>query len=259
MDAFSSLHGYSPAIVTGKPLDLGGAPGREAATGRGVVYVLESYCAQHGLAMAGLRLAIQGFGNVGSWAAREAAAQGAVVVAVSDRFGGIRHERGLDVDRLAAIVATGGRVADTDQPGVEPIDNAELLEQPCDVLVPAALGGVIDDDNAGRIRASVVLEAANHPVTPDADKILADRAIVVIPDVLANAGGVTGSYFEWTQNIQQFTWKEERFNAELRDRLRVAYDETAGTAEELGCTLRQAAFAIGIRKVAHASRLRGYV
>jgi glutamate dehydrogenase (NAD(P)+) len=259
MDAFSSLHGYSPAIVTGKPLDLGGAPGREAATGRGVVYVLESYCAQHELAMAGLRLAIQGFGNVGSWAAREAAAQGAVVVAVSDRFGGIRHERGLDVDRLAAIVATGGRVADTDQPGVEPIDNAELLEQPCDVLVPAALGGVIDDDNAGRIRASVVLEAANHPVTPDADKILADRAIVVIPDVLANAGGVTGSYFEWTQNIQQFTWKEERFNAELRDRLRVAYDETAGTAEELGCTLRQAAFAIGIRKVAHASRLRGYV
>jgi glutamate dehydrogenase (NAD(P)+) len=259
MDAFSGVHGYSPAIVTGKPLDLGGAPGREAATGRGVVYVLEAYCERNGIDLAGLRLAVQGFGNVGSWAAREAVAHGAMVVAVSDVAGGVHHGQGLDVARLVDTVAAGGSVTDTDQPGVERVSNAELLESPCDVLVPAALGEVVDTDNAGRIDARVVVEAANYPVTPGADKILGDRGIEVVPDILANAGGVTGSYFEWTQNIQQFTWKEDRFNDELRDRLRTAYHATAAFAADLGCTLRQAAFAIGIRKVAEAARLRGYV
>ena len=259
MDAYSATHGYSPAIVTGKPLDLGGAPGREAATGRGVVYVLEAYCEDRGLDLAGLDLAIQGFGNVGSWVAVEAVARGARVVAASDRFGGVRHEAGLDVERLVRIARAGGAVGDTDQAGVDRITNEELLTSPCDVLVPAALGEVVDADNARDVQASVVLEAANYPVTPGADKVLGDRAVTVVPDVLANAGGVTGSYFEWTQNIQQFTWKEERFNAELRDRMRLAYAATADTAAELGCTLRQAAFAIGIRRVAHASRLRGYV
>jgi glutamate dehydrogenase (NAD(P)+) len=259
MDAYSATHGYSPSIVTGKPLDLGGAPGREAATGRGVVYVLEAYCEDRGLDLAGLRVAVQGFGNVGSWAAVEAAAGGATVVAASDRFGGVRHEAGLDVERLAHVAREGGAVGDTDQPGVDRVSNEELLTGPCDVLVPAALGEVIDADNARHVQASVVVEAANYPVTPGADKILGDRGITVVPDVLANAGGVTGSYFEWTQNIQQFSWKEPRFNDELRDRLRAAYHETAAAAAELGCTFRQAAFAIGIRKVAHAARLRGYV
>ena len=259
MDAYSATHGYSPAIVTGKPLDLGGAPGREAATGRGVVYILQAHCEARRLDLPSLRLAVQGFGNVGSWAAVEAAARGATVVAVSDRFGGVRHDAGLDVELLARIVRDGGRVEDTDQPGVDRITNEELLVGPCDVLVPAALGEVIDADNAGDIQASVVVEAANYPVTPHADKILGDRDVTVVPDVLANAGGVTGSYFEWTQNIQQFTWKEPRFNEELHDRLRTAYHATAAAAAELGCTLRQAAFAIGIRKVAHAARLRGYV
>jgi glutamate dehydrogenase (NAD(P)+) len=150
-------------------------------------------------------------------------------------------------------------VGDAEQPGVERISNDELLVGPCDVLIPAAIGEVIDVGNADAVQASVVLEAANYPVTPGADKILGDRGITVIPDVLANAGGVTGSYFEWTQNIQQFTWKEDRFTRELRDRLRLAYAATAATARELGCTLRQAAFAIAIRRVAQASRLRGYV
>jgi glutamate dehydrogenase (NAD(P)+) len=259
MDAYSATHGYSPAIVTGKPLDLGGAPGREAATGRGVVYILEAYAEEHGLDMQGLRIAIQGFGNVGSWAAREAAAAGATVVAVSDVSGGVRREAGLDVARLVEVVRGGGRVSDTDQLGVDRVTNEELLESPCDVLIPAALGEVIDTDNARDIQAGVVVEAANYPVTPGADKILGDRGIPVIPDVLANAGGVTGSYFEWTQNIQQFTWKEERFNEELRDRLRVAYHATTAAAEEYGSTLRQAAFAIGIKKVAEAARMRGYV
>jgi glutamate dehydrogenase (NAD(P)+) len=259
MDAYSATHGYSPAIVTGKPLDLGGAPGREAATGRGVVYVLQAHCEARRLDFPSLRLAVQGFGNVGSWAAVEAAARGATVVAVSDRLGGVRHDAGLDVELLARIARGGGRVEDTDQPGVDRITNEELLVGPCDVLVPAALGEVIDADNAGDVQAGCVIEAANYPVTPHADKILGDRDVTVVPDVLANAGGVTGSYFEWTQNIQQFTWKEPRFNEELHDRLRTAYQATAAAAAELGCTLRQAAFAIGIRKVAHASRLRGYV
>ncbi len=259
MDAYSARHGYSPAIVTGKPLDLGGAPGREAATGRGVVYVLEAYAEERGLDLNGLRLAIQGFGNVGTWVAIEAVARGCTVVAVSDRYGGVRHDGGLDVRALADVVRAGGTVGDAEQPGVDQVSNAELLVGPCDVLVPAALGQVIDVDNAGAVQAPVVLEAANYPVTPDADKLLGDRGIVVVPDVLANAGGVTGSYFEWTQNIQQFTWKEDRFNDELRDRMRLAYAATSETARELGCTLRQAAFAIGIRRVAQASRLRGYV
>jgi glutamate dehydrogenase (NAD(P)+) len=259
MDAYSAVHGYSPAIVTGKPLDLGGAPGREAATGRGVVYVLEAHCERQGRDLAGLRLAVQGFGNVGSWVAREAVERGAVVVAVSDVAGGVRHEKGVDVARLVEVVAGGGTVPDTDQPGVDRLSNEELLESPCDVLVPAALGEVIDGENAPRVRAGVVVEAANYPVTPGGDKALTDRGVEVIPDILANAGGVTGSYFEWTQNIQQFTWKEARFNDELRDRLRVAYDATAKAAADLGCSLRQAAFAIGIRKVAEADRLRGYV
>jgi glutamate dehydrogenase (NAD(P)+) len=259
MDAYSARHGYSPAIVTGKPLDLGGAPGREAATGRGAVYVLEAFAEDRGLDLAGLRLAIQGFGNVGSWAAVQAVDAGCTVVAASDRYGGIRHDGGLDIAALVSVVRAGGRVGDTEQPGVEHISNDELLVGPCDVLVPAAIGEVVDAGNADAVQASVVLEAANYPVTPAGDKILGDRGITVIPDVLANAGGVTGSYFEWTQNIQQFTWKEDRFNRELRDRLRLAYAATAATARELGCTLRQAAFAIAIRRVAQASRLRGYV
>ena len=259
MDAYSAREGYSPAIVTGKPVDIGGAPGREAATGRGVVDVLEAHAERRGLDLTGLRLAIQGFGNVGSWVAREASARGCTVVAVSDVHGGVRHDGGLDVASLVEAVANGGVVHDTAQAGVDRIDNEELLTGPCDVLVPAALGEVIGGDNAPDIAASVVLEAANYPVTPDGDKVLGDRGITVVPDVLANAGGVTGSYFEWSQNIQQFTWKEERFNAELRDRMRLAYAATADTASDLGSTLRQAAFAIGIRKVAQASRLRGYV
>ena len=259
MDAYSAREGYSPAIVTGKPVDLGGAPGREAATGRGVVDVLEAHAERTGLDLSALRVAIQGFGNVGSWVAREAAARGCTVVAVSDVHGGVRHDGGLDVAALVDAVAGGGAVGDTPQAGVDRISNDELLTGPCDVLVPAALGEVIGGDNAREVAASVVVEAANYPVTPDGDKILGDRGITVVPDVLANAGGVTGSYFEWSQNIQQFTWKEERFNTELRDRMRLAYAATADTAAELSCTLRQAAFAIGIRRVAQAVRLRGYV
>jgi glutamate dehydrogenase (NAD(P)+) len=257
MDAFSALHGYSPAIVTGKPLDLGGAPGREAATGRGVVFVLEAWCEHHGRALKDLRVAVQGFGNVGSWTARALAERGATVVAVSDVSGGVHDAGGVDVPGLVALVGEGKGVAAAGQG--DAITNEELLELDVDVLIPAALGEVITEANASAVRAEVVLEAANYPVTPTADKVLQDKGVVVIPDILANAGGVTGSYFEWSQNIQQFTWKEERFTAELLDRMQGAFHFTQAFADEHRCTLRQAAYALGIQRVAAAATLRGYI
>jgi glutamate dehydrogenase (NAD(P)+) len=260
MDAYSSRYGYSPAIVTGKPVDLGGAPGREAATGRGVVYVLQAAAARWGLDLPSLRVAIQGFGNVGSWVARELDERRVKVVAVSDVSGGVHHGGGVDVPALVKWVE--GRRLLADMPladGAEHVTNAEVLECDCDVLIPAALGEVLRDDNAERVRARVVVEAANNPTTPEADKILADRGVRVIPDVLANAGGVTGSYFEWAQNIQQFRWKEPQFNIELQDAMERAFIATSDFAEQHDVSMRKAAFAIGIERVARAARLRGYV
>jgi glutamate dehydrogenase (NAD(P)+) len=260
MDAFSARTGYTPAIVTGKPLSLGGAPGREQATGRGVVYILDAFVREKGQSLEGLRVIVQGFGNVGSWAAVEAAARGAVVVGASDKNGGVWCDAGVDPHRLVDATRDGGSVVDVaDECGYDRLTNEELLEADCDVLVPAALGEVVHDGNADAVKAKAIIEAANYPITPDADKILRDRGIDVVPDVLANAGGVVGSYFEWTQNIQQFTWKEERFNEELEDRLARAYEFTSAFAKEKACSMRQAAFAIGIERVATASRLRGYI
>ncbi|HEV7887180.1 MAG TPA: Glu/Leu/Phe/Val dehydrogenase dimerization domain-containing protein [Acidimicrobiales bacterium] len=260
MDAYSSRYGYSPAIVTGKPVDLGGAPGREAATGRGVVYVFEAAARHWDMDLSTLRVAVQGFGNVGSWVVRELGARGVSVVAVSDASGGVHRDRGLDVEGLLTWASARRRLADAEfSDGTEPITNSELLELDCDVLVPAALGEVITEDNAERVRAGVVVEAANNPTTPEADKILGDRGVRVVPDILANAGGVTGSYFEWAQNIQQFRWKEERFNIELAESLSRAFQATAAFAERHSVPLRRAAFAIGIERVARAARLRGYV
>ena len=260
MDDGRLLHqggGYTPAIVTGKPLDLGGAPGREAATGRGVVYAMEAAAKAWSQDLAEMRVAIQGFGNVGSWAARELAERGVKVVAVSDVQGGAFCGGGLDVNELVATTEAGGSVVDA--PGIETISNEELIELDCDVLIPAALGKVIRADNAPRVSARWVVEAANYPVTPEGDEILRDRNVRVIPDILANGGGVTGSYFEWTQNIQQFTWKETRFNEELRDHMQRAFDLTEAFATEHRCSLRQAAFALAIQRVAHTAHLRGYV
>lgn len=257
MDAFSQTQGYSPAVVTGKPLALGGAPGREQATGRGCVYVLEAFCAHHGIDLATQRVAVQGFGNVGSWVARELHDRGVRIVAVSDVHGAVVDPDGIDVPGMVALVAEGRPVVEAGRGEVT--TNEALLELDCDVLVPAALGEVITEANADRIRAPIVLEAANYPVTPTADKALRDRGTTVIPDILANAGGVMGSYFEWTQNIQQFTWKEERFSAELLDRMQGAYHFTQAFADEHRVPLRHAAYAIGIKRVADAVRMRGYV
>lgn len=257
MDAYSSLHGYSPACVTGKPVSLGGAPGRESATGRGAIDVLGAWCEHTGRSLDGLRIAIQGFGNVGTWAAVTAVERGAMVIAVSDVNGGLHDPGGLPIDRLLEIVHGGGSLADAEMG--ERLTNEELLELDCDVLLPAALGQVITGANADRIHADLVLEGANYPVTPDGDHILNERGVVVIPDILANAGGVTGSYFEWTMNIQQFTWRLSQFNDELAHRLVTAYEATQSFADANECTLRQAAYAIGVQRVADASRMRGYV
>jgi glutamate dehydrogenase (NAD(P)+) len=258
MDAYSAREGYSPGIVTGKPLSLGGQPGREAATGLGVVYILEAYAQEHGIDLLGLPVVIQGFGNVGSFAAKEAVARGCKVVGVSDRFGAIHCDAGIDVGALMPLVAAGGKVEDYEG-SHDVLTNEELLESSCRVLIPAALDEQIHQDNAAAVQAEVVIEAANYPTTPFADKILFDRGVTVIPDILANAGGVTGSYFEWTRNIQQMPWTEARFNEALHDYMVRAYTATSAFAQEKACTLRQAAFAIGIQRVAAAVRMRGYI
>ena len=259
MDAYSARAGHSPAIVTGKPLDLGGAPGREAATGRGVVYVLEEACKRWGRDLSHMRVAIQGFGNVGSWAAHELDLRGIKVVAVSDVSGGLHDVDGLDIQALIPRAAKHEPLAETAGSLGDAVTNAELLELDVDVLIPAALGGVLTAENAPRVKASIVVEAANNPTTPEADTILGANGVVIIPDILANAGGVTGSYFEWAQDIQVFTWKEERFNAELADAMVKATRVTADFADAKGVSLRMAAFAIGMDRVARASHLRGYV
>ncbi|HZN13329.1 MAG TPA: Glu/Leu/Phe/Val dehydrogenase dimerization domain-containing protein [Acidimicrobiales bacterium] len=257
MDAYSSRYGYTPAIVTGKPLDLGGAPGREAATGRGCVYVLEAAAKRWDVDLGSATVAIQGFGNVGSWAARELHERGVKVVAVSDVSGAIYDPAGLDCEHLLSWTTARRHLADIE--GGDKITNEELLELDVDVLIPAALGEVINAGNADKIRAGIIVEAANHPTTPDADKILTDKGVKIIADILANGGGVTGSYFEWAMNIQQFRWKETQFNSELRDVMVRAFDACAAFAERRNVSLRQAAFAIGIERVARAARLRGYV
>ena len=256
MDAYSARYGYTPAIVTGKPVELGGSLGRDAATGRGCVYCLAEAARDYGITLDGATVAVQGFGNVGSWFARLAPELGCRIVAVSDVRGGVVREAGLDVEALLSHVRETGSVVDA--PGTEPIANEQLLELDVDVLVPAALDRVIHSGNADRIRARLVVEAANHPVTPAADDVLDAAGVVVIPDILANAGGVTVSYFEWVQNIQQFRWDEAQVNSELRKRMAAAWEQVHARATADRIPLRLAAFAIAVQRVEHADKLRGY-
>jgi glutamate dehydrogenase (NAD(P)+) len=257
MDAYSSRYGYTPAIVTGKPVDLGGSVGRDAATGRGVVYCLGEAGRDLDIDLDGASVAIQGFGNVGSWTARLIGELGCRVVAVSDVRGGIHNGHGLDVQAVYDHMRETGSVVNA--PGTEAINNEELLELEVDVVIPAALDRVITADNADRVRARVVVEAANHPVSPAGDSILQDKGVVVIPDIMANAGGVTVSYFEWVQNIQQFRWEEEQVNTELRKTMSRAWKNVHSRSTVDAIPLRLAAFAIAVEKVDRAARVRGYV
>jgi glutamate dehydrogenase (NAD(P)+) len=256
MDEFSKIHGFSPAVVTGKPVDLFGSRGREEATGRGVVFALEEFLKDVGGGeIRGKRCAIQGFGNVGSWTARLLHEAGARVIAVSDRSGGIANPEGLDVPKLVEHQRRARTVAGF--PGADSISNAELLVSDVDVLIPAALGGVITKENARDVRARYVVEGANAPTTPEADEILGERGIPILPDIYANAGGVTVSYFEWTQNIQQFTWEEAKVIAELRRYMSDAYATLSRVARERRVPLRTAAFIVAIGRVGRATVLRG--
>jgi glutamate dehydrogenase (NAD(P)+) len=254
MDAYSKFHGFSPGVVTGKPVDLFGSLGREEATGRGVMYVLEEFLASQERKLADVSVAIQGFGNVGSNAARLIAAAGASVVAVSDISGGIANDKGIDIPALLEWVGANGVVSGF--PGADAVDGAEVLAFPCDVLIPAALEEAITRDNADAVQADIIVEAANSPLTVEAHDILAARGVTVIPDILANAGGVTVSYFEWSQNIQQYRWEEEHVIGELDKILRRAYHDVAGLAQKHGIDLRTAAFILGIKRVLRAASLR---
>ena len=254
-DQYANYHGWTPGVITGKPVELGGSLGREAATGRGVMLALQALLHDQGKDLRGTRVAIQGFGNVGSWAARLLAQAGARIVAISDVTGAVRNPEGLDVASLLAWVEAQRGVQGF--PGGEAFPAQDLLVQPCDVLIPAALEGVLTAENAPHVRAKVIVEGANGPSTPEADEVFARRDVTVIPDIFANAGGVTVSYFEWVQNIQQYAWSEERVNQELEARMNRAWRDLKAQAER-GRTkqLRRAAFQLAIQRVARATQLK---
>lgn len=257
MDEYSRLHGFAPGVVTGKPLELHGSEGREAATGRGVIYVTEDFLRDSGRSLAGATVAIQGFGNVGSFAALFAHEAGARVVAVSDVTGGVHCRAGLNIPELIRHARSRRPLAFYEAEGVSPITQAELLTLEVDVLIPAALGGVITEENASDIRAGVIVEAANAPIVPAADAVLEARGIPVIPDILANAGGVTVSYFEWTQNIQVFRWTEAEVNQRLRQIMTASYATVRDVMRERRLSWRTAAFVVALGRVAKATVLRG--
>jgi glutamate dehydrogenase (NAD(P)+) len=257
MDEYGKLHGHSPACVTGKPIALEGSYGREAATGRGVVYMFREAAPQRDLSPSDVTFVVQGYGNVGSWAARIMQKLGARMVGASDGSGAIRNDKGIDADELANHVREGGALPEFDS--AEQVDPDELLEIECDVFIPAALGGMIHKHNADRLRCRMIVEGANSPTTPAADEILQDKGILVVPDVMANAGGVVVSYFEWVQNLQHFRWDEREVNDRLGRIMRKAFRVVAARAEEDDLPLRTAAYELGIERVVEAAQTRGYI
>ena len=254
MDEYSKFCGFSPGVVTGKPVDLFGSLGREEATGRGVMYALEECLKDENRRLQDVSVAIQGFGNVGSNAARLIAERGGRIVAVSDIQGGIANDDGLDVPALLDWVNSNGSIRDF--PGARAIDGNEIIVYKADVLIPAALEEAITTKNADRVQARIVIEAANGPVTCKAHDMLVQQGVTVVPDILANAGGVTASYFEWSQNIQQFRWDESRVVEELEKVMRRAYRNVADLALRDDLDLRTAAFVLAIKRVARTTTLR---
>ena len=255
-DTYSMNVGHSVlGVVTGKPLALGGSVGRDGATARGVLYCIRTALQKEGRRFPDTRVAVQGFGNVGRNLARLLAEEGARVVALSDSNGAVVNSYGLDVPAATVHKAEHGVLAGL--PGADEATNEELLELECDVLVPAALEQAISVDNASRIHAHMVCEAANGPTTPGADDVLEDRGILVLPDVLANAGGVVVSYFEWVQGLQEYFWKEYEVNAKLNDIVVRAFEETWSARERFGTSMRTAAYGLAVQRVAEATTTRG--
>ena len=257
IDAYGSINGHTPGIVTGKPIELGGSLGRAEAPGRGAAIVGTRAIVDNGSKPEQSTVVVQGYGAVGSSAAKTISEDGAKVIAVSDVDGAIINSRGLDIDALDRIVIEGGVVSDFAD--VDQLNNDELLELKCDVLIPAAIEDVITTQNASKVQADIIVEGANRPVTSGADEILVDSNKQVVPDILANAGGVIASYFEWAQNIQVFNWELERVNRELDQLINRAYDVTRARAEQTGSTMREAAFDVAVSRVAETIKIRSYV
>jgi glutamate dehydrogenase (NAD(P)+) len=256
MDTYSMTQGKSvPGVVTGKPLLVGGSAGRREATGRGIVYVLYQAVHRLGQEIKGRKVVVQGFGNVGGVAARMLWRDGALILGVSDYRGGVWNSQGLDVRALEQHSKEAGSVSGF--PGADAISNKDILEQPCDILLPAATGSQIREDNADRIQAKIVVEGANGPTTPEADVILHDRGILVIPDILANAGGVVVSYFEWVQGLQFFFWKESEITSRLQEIMARAFARVWNISKKEHVDLRTAALMEGVRRVADAHQVRG--
>ncbi|MCH7484302.1 MAG: Glu/Leu/Phe/Val dehydrogenase [Chloroflexi bacterium] len=256
MDTISMHKGHTVAgVVTGKPVAVGGTLGRLEATGRGILFVVEELCSQKSIHLEGSTVAIQGFGNVGSVAAHLLQRAGAKVVAVSDRVGGVHDGNGLDVDSLLECRSDAKPLAEC--LGVDKITNADLLALPVDFLIPAALEGQITSRNVGDVRARFIVEGANGPTSPEADRILGERGVMIVPDILANAGGVIVSYFEWVQDLQFYFWEEDEVNDRLRKVITRAYREVAAAAERDGLTMREAAMALGVGRVVEATSIRG--
>ena len=256
MDTFSMQKGYSiPGVVTGKPISIGGSLGRDKATARGLLYVTNEALKEAGIAQKGARVSIQGFGNAGMHAAELMTADGYSVTAVSDSRGGVVNPKGLDVAGLITFKQETGTVAGFS--GGERISNKDVLELSCDVLVPAALEKVITRENAPRIKAKIIAEAANGPTVPDADQILHDRGIMVLPDILANAGGVSVSYFEWVQDLQESFWEEEEVNERLKRKMVRAFRETLEQSKKYKTDMRHGAYVVAVGRVSEATKLRG--
>jgi len=251
MDEFHRLEGFQPACVTGKPVELFGAPGREEATGRGVAQIAAATLEKHDVKVKGATVAIQGFGNVGRYAALVCQELGMKVIAISDVSGGIVDKKGIDIAAIFSHKSLESVQAE------ERIGSSEVLEINCDVLIPAALGGVINENNCGNINADFIIEGANQPITIAADRELRAQGAVIVPDILANSGGVMGSYFEWTQNIQEFSWPIEKFRKELDSRMQIAFGNVHKVSKKYSVDLRTAAFVVSVERVAKAFEMRG--
>jgi glutamate dehydrogenase (NAD(P)+) len=256
MDTFSMHHGFSiPAVVTGKPLSVGGSEGRMEATGRGVFIVTREACRSLDMPFVGARVIVQGFGNVGSVTARLLHEAGCQVVGLSDVYGAIYNKDGIDVALAIRHLQEHGRLSGL--PGTTQVDGKELLEMPCDILIPAALEGQLTFANAGRVQTNLIVEAANGPTTTDADAVFKARGIPVVPDILANAGGVTVSYFEWVQDLQRLFWTEDEINARLEQIMMRSFDAVDAKRREQNCDFRLGAYLLAVSRVAEATQVRG--
>jgi glutamate dehydrogenase (NAD(P)+) len=259
VDTYSNISGkYSPAVVTGKPLEVGGSLGRTEATGRGVMICAREIVKKKGMDVKGCKVAVQGAGNVGLLGARLMAEEGFTIVAISNSSGGVYKESGLDIHAIEKYLSVKGNLLkDYEEDGIAHVSNAEVLTCDCDILVPAALENQITAENADQIKASIIVEGANGPTSIEADKILEAKGVVVVPDVLANGGGVIVSYFEWVQNREMFYWEEDEVNARLEKKMLSAFEKVYSVGQEYGASMRQSAYMVALDRMVAAGKLRG--